>query len=105
MKNLSNKQETTQPERFPKTDKLTLNEKGQTIWDDLADPMKYTFNRVVNCGLLGYENLETYFNEQDYFAILDMYDYHSRQEQQERISQQLISIISKSRSKKKSLNG
>ena len=103
--NLPNKHKKAQQERFPKPDQLNLNEKGQTIWDSLAEPTKYTLNRVMNCGLLGHQNLQTYFNEEDYFAIMDMSDYHSRLEQQERISQQLISIISKSRSKKKSLKG
>ena len=82
------------------TDKLTLNEKGQKIWNSSAPQVKYIFNKVMDYGLEGSEILQTIMNEENYEALNDFVSYHLHQEQEnfrQRQIETLMSNIRKSR--------
>ena len=82
------------------TDKLTLNEKGQKVWDSSAPQVKYIFNKVMDYGLEGSEILPTIMNEENYEALNDFISYHLYQEDQnfrQRQYETVMSDICKSR--------
>ena len=82
------------------TDKLSLNEKGQEIWDSSAPQMQYIYNKVMDNGLEGSEILPNIMNEQNYEALNDFLTYHLHQEEiqfRQRQFEHVMSDIRKSR--------
>ena len=89
------------------TDKLTLNEKGQKVWDSSAPQVKYIFNKVMDYGLEGSEILPTIMNEENYEALNDFISYHLYQEDQnfrQRQYETVMSDIRKSRQRHKAVS-
>ena len=76
------------------TDKLTLNEKGQKVWDSSAPQVKYIFNKVMDYGLEGSEILPTIMNEENYEALNDFISYHLYQEDQNFRQRQYETVMS-----------
>ena len=76
------------------TDKLTLNEKGQKVWDSSAPQVQYIFNKVMDYGLEGSEILPTIMNEENYEALNDFISYHLHQEDQNFRQRQLETVMS-----------
>ena len=76
------------------TDKLTLNEKGQKVWDSSAPQVKYIFNKVMDYGLEGSEILPTIMTEENYEALNDFISYHLYQEDQNFRQRQLETVMS-----------
>ena len=89
---------------IPLTDKLSLTIKGKKVWDILAPQSKYITNKIMDYGLNGHDILPTLFNEEEYGQLNDLLTNHLHDEENQRRTQQLISIITKSRSKDKSVN-
>ena len=89
---------------IPITDKLSLTKKGKKVWDILAPQSKYITNKIMNEGLDGHDVLPTLLNEEDYGHLHDLLTHHLFVEENERRTEQLMSIISARRSKDTSVN-
>ena len=95
---------TTTQAKIPLTDKISLTEKGKKVWDILAPQSKYITNKIMDCGLDGHDVLSNLFNEEEWGQLDDLLTHHLFVDENERRTQQLISIISRRRSKDTSVN-
>ena len=82
------------------SEKLKLDSKGQKVWDASASPTQLIYNKVIDYGLEGHENLPTIMNEENYGELNNFIAYHLDQEQRnfnQRQFESLKSEISSSR--------
>ena len=82
------------------SEKLKLDSKGQKVWDASASPTQLIYNKVIDYGLEGHENLPTIMNSENYGELNNFIAYHLDQEQRnfnQRQFESLKSEISSSR--------
>ena len=90
-----------QTKEIQPTDKLTLTEKGQEVWESCCPQYRYIINKVINSGLEHSDMLPTYINQPDYTMLMIVCDDHMHLESQERVQQQIMNIIQENRDKKR----